>query len=366
MTIEFDEERWEKVKQTHRAWWNGELERPLYHAVLTGAPSDREPSTERYHDYAAFYDLATPVEKIVDAWDYNLSTQRWLGDAFPNIWLNFGPGVIAAFLGAKLESHIEGNTVWFHPREHLNIGDIHFEYDAENVWLKRIRSLAAAAHERWNGMVQVGMTDLGGNLDILSIFRPGERLLLDFCQNPEEVKRLTWELHELWMCYFEKINDMLQPLNPGYSCWTPLFCEEPWYMLQCDLCYMISPAMFDEFAKPELAKSCDRFPRSLYHLDGKGQLAHLDSLLAIKSLGGVQWVYGTGQPDGGHWSDVYRKILDAGKNLQLLGETNGRNEPEDVLADRREQWGRVFRVIYGDWNADAKQFEALLKHYRVV
>jgi 5-methyltetrahydrofolate--homocysteine methyltransferase len=68
-------------------------------------------------------------------------------------------------------------------------------------------------------------------------------------------------------------------------------------MLSSDFSYLIGPAMFDEFVKPGLADSCRRLPHSFYHLDGPGQLAHLDSLLAIAELDGIQWVPGAGQPE---------------------------------------------------------------------
>jgi len=63
--------------------------------------------------------------------------------------------------------------------------------------------------------------------------------------------------------------------------------------------------------------TCRRLGHSFYHLDGVGQLPHLDALLAIPELEGVQWVMGDGQPDAEHWGHVYRKIRAAGKLLQV-------------------------------------------------
>ena len=37
-----------------------------------------------------------PAEQIVDRWEYYLSGQYYLGDAFPSVWPNFGAGVVAA------------------------------------------------------------------------------------------------------------------------------------------------------------------------------------------------------------------------------------------------------------------------------
>ena len=164
------------------------------------------------------------------------------------------------------------------------------------------------------------MTDLGGVLDILHSFRPGEGLLVDLCENPDEVKRLVWEIHDVWWRYFAEINDVLQPANQGYTAWMPILSAEPYYMLQSDFSYMLGPAMFDEFVKPELAASCKKLANAFYHLDGRGQLANLDSLLEIEQLKGVQWVPGDGQPGFTEWPEVYRKIRDAGKLIQLWGD----------------------------------------------
>jgi len=143
-------------------------------------------------------------------------------------------------------------------------------------------------------------------------------LLFGLYDSPEDVKRLAGEGHRVWWHYFDELNRVLRPVNPGYTAWTPLFSEEPCYMLQCDFAYMLGPDMFDEFVKPELAASCRRLKNSFYHLDGIGQLPHLDSLLEIPELKGVQWVPGDGQPEITKWPEVYRKIRQAGKLIQFF------------------------------------------------
>lgn len=114
------------------------------------------------------------------------------------------------------------------------------------------------------------------------------------------------------------MNRIIQPAHPGYTSWTPIYSETPSYMLQCDFSYMISTDMFDEFVKPELAATCKKLANPFYHLDGVGQLKHLDSLLEIPELKGVQWVLGAGQPGVSEWPEVYRKIRDAGKLIQFF------------------------------------------------
>lgn len=357
MSIDFNYDRWEKIKEDARRWWAGELDRPLIQLTLggrePGRPMPKTPSPAR--DRTA-YDLSVSPEEIVDRWDYNLSCVKFMGDAFPSVWSDFGPGVVAAFMGSKTEA--ANGTVWFYPETTQEIAEIEFEYDAENLWLNRIKEIYRVAMERWEGLVQLSMTDLGGNLDVLSTFRPGEKLLLDLYDHPDEVKRLTWDAHKMWWKYFDEFNKILQPINQGYTAWAPIFSEITYYMLQCDFCYMISPEMFDEFVKPEIAASCKRLGNPFYHLDGPGQLPHLDSLLRLEELKGVQWVPGSGQPGVTAWPEVYRKIRDAGKLIQTWGDFH-------TLDTYVEQLGSAKGIVIfcGGHVSQEKEAEAFLKKY---
>jgi 5-methyltetrahydrofolate--homocysteine methyltransferase len=334
MTIDFDAKRWQRMEDNYSAWWAGQLNRPLISMTLTGnTPSMPQPAVPIY-GFDSFHGSEVSAEQIVDTWQWTLEEQQYLGDAFPCVRPNFGPGVIAAFLGCNLHSSLEANTTWFHPARTCEPGELNFVLDENNYWYRRVRDVVQAADERFSGLVQVGMTDLGGNLDILSSFRPAELLMFDLYDCPDEVERLTWQAHERWWECFAALH-AAQPQNPGYSAWTPLFSKQPYYMLQCDFCYMISPEMFDRFVKPELAASCRRLENAFYHLDGPGQLPHLDSLLEIPELDGVQWVPGAGQPDITHWPEVYRKIHRAGKKIQFFtAQAENGCEALDVIADQ--------------------------------
>jgi len=335
MPIHFTAQRWQTIKDTYRAWWAGKLSRPLFNISVRDAdPGQAEPALPARH-FTSFYDLSVPAEAIAERWEYDLSCQRFLGDGFPSIWPNFGPGVAAAFLGAELRNDFDSVTTWYYPRETREVSDWRWTFDPENVWLRRVEDITRAARARFNGMVQVGMTDIGGNLDMLSSFRPSEALLYDLIDDPESVKARTWELHDLWWRYFRHFEQILYPTNPGYTAWASIFSEVPYYMLQCDFCYMIGPDMFDEFVKPELVATCRKLAHPFYHLDGIGQLPHLDSLLAIPELKGIQWIPGTGAPETHLWPEVYRKIRDAGKLIQLFANQSSYGlDIIDVLADQ--------------------------------
>lgn len=53
-------------------------------------------------------------------------------------------------------------------------------------------------------------------------------------------------------------------------------------------------------------------------LGGKGEIPHLDHLLSIERLRGVQWIPGDGQPAPHEWLPLLKRIRDGGKLCQLF------------------------------------------------
>ena len=329
MGIPFDSRTWGRHRDVYGRWWDGQLDRPIINVTVRTDDPGRPAPAAPFHFFTSEYSMDVPAEQIVDAWDYHLSSYRYPGDSFPHVWVNFGPGVMTEFMGGIATPGKD--TVWFGPADHRPIEQLELRPRPHSPYLDRVLELSRQAVRRWSGLVQLSMTDLGGNLDILSSFLEASRLAVDLYDHPRHVERLVWQAHEAWFHYFGLINEVLKPANPGYSTWCPIFCPRPWYMLQCDFSYMISPAMFAQFVRPELQASCRRLGDAFYHLDGPGQLAHLDLLLEIPELRGIQWVPGAGQPDWRYWPEVYRRIRAAGKLIQVYGPPL---ETLDVLADQ--------------------------------
>ena len=354
MPIDFSPERWQKVRENYVRWWQGELDRPLVPVLVSGRDPGRPCPPAPLLAQETCTELSWSAEELIDRIDYELESLDFLGDAYPYFNMDcFGPGVGAAFLGARLDNST--GRVWFFPAEARPIKDIHFEYDPHNPWLRRVKDLYRAGMERWQGQVLMGMTDLGGNLDILSAFRPSEQLLMDLYDYPDEVERLLWEAHEMWWKFYDELNAVLQPVNPGYSDWGTIYSDRPSYMLQSDFSYMIGPKMFQRFALPELQATCQRLGRSFYHLDGTGQIPHQPYLLGIEDLDGMQWVPGDGKPDCANWPEVYRPIRAAGKRIQVI---NGGFHALDAL---RDQLGSLKGVHYRGYDLFVQQDKRVLQ-----
>ncbi|HQK73172.1 MAG TPA: hypothetical protein PL044_05290 [Clostridiales bacterium] len=320
MPIHFDKDRWAQVRENYVRWWKNELNRPIVALTIFDEYPDREQPSAPCLSQQSCADFSFSPDELIDRLDYELSALTFLGDSFPMVNLScFGPGVEAAFLGAKLDN--SRGAVWFYPPDNApaDISELHFEYDPNNRWFCRIKDICAAAVKRWKGNVLVGMPDVGMGLDLLASFRTTEQLLFDLVDSPNEVKRLLGELNGLWMKYYVEIDAVMQPYSPGYTDWAGIYSDKPFYTLQSDFSYMIGTPMFNEFTRPTIERLCQTLTRSVYHLDGISQLPHLDSLLAIKELDGVQWVPGDGRPDMRHWPEVYKKIHAAGKKIQIFG-----------------------------------------------
>ena len=300
---------WKKLCSAWESWHRGESRSPMFNiSVIPPAGSAKPP-----HAYLSMYDFSIPAAEILDEIETYLEHCTYLGGAYPSVWLNFGPGVLAAMVGG--EGHNGMNTVWFTPGKWSGMSPdrIHPRLDRSSPWFRRVEEFLLTGRER-KGRFHIGCTDLGGTLDVVYSLIPGEDLLYALYDSPEEIKRLSGEIHEAWFEAFDYFGGLL-PENHGFSAWDGTFSVQPYYMLQCDFCYMISPEMFGEFVLPELRQSCKRLERSFYHLDGKGELPHLPQLLEIEELDGIQWVPGAGNGTPLDWLDVYRMIAATDKKM---------------------------------------------------
>ena len=312
----FSDADWARIERDWTAWWHGTLERPLVY-IVTRDPAQIDDAW--ISSNLVQFSLDTPLDDLLDHFEARLDAVAYHGDAFPHWWLNAGAGIVAAFLGSSLSYSPEaGGTTWFWPLGAASLAEIQPVYDPDNDWWRHCQAVMDAAVRRWGDGVTIGQTDLGGNLDILASLRGTHELLMDLHDAPEEVDRLTRTITQLWMRYYDELDAIIQRGRRGGSYWAGFWSPGRGYMLQSDFCYMISPAMFERFMLPDLRACCEFLEYPFYHLDGKGQLIHLERILSIPSLCGVQWQPGDGQPLADDWLDVLKQIRDAGKLCQVF------------------------------------------------
>ncbi len=315
--INFTDDDWERIRRDWTSWWDGDIDRPM--VMIENVNTLMGANDELSEDFL----LHKPVDEVIDYFQARLETGNYYGESWPRYFPNFGPGFMAAFLDAKVVPMPDQHTVWFEAKEQVPIDRLHFAYDPDSVWWKRIQDITRTAVERWGDRVSMAHTDLGGNADILASFRTSNQLLLDLYDAPEEVLRLTGEITDLWKRYYDELYEIIKPCGRGTSNWAGIWSPERTYMTQSDFCYMISPAMFEKFVLPDLSSICGDMTHGFYHLDGKGQIPHLDMLLSLDSLAGIQWIPGGGQPPTEEWMPLLKRIIDGGKRCQVFVTTEG-------------------------------------------
>jgi hypothetical protein len=308
---------WETVQQRHTAFWEREVidrccvsatvpaKEPIAGSSLNG-PGD--PEAEELIDYW------TNPERILERHLYLFDQTHFGADALPRIWVNLGPGITAAYLGSSV--HLSKETIWFEPFIKDWQHDSYL-FDPRSIWWERTKAITAALTRESGGDFLVSITDLSGAADIMCHLRGTEQLCIDLIEQPEEIKNVRdYIMQVLSSCYAE-LYDTTSQITNGSVCWLDLWAPGTQMVLQCDFCTMISPPMFQEFFLPEIAQQCREFEYPIYHLDGPGEIKHLDALLSIKELKAIQWVPNPGDGAVGKWLPMFKKIQQAGKGLYL-------------------------------------------------
>jgi len=344
---------WDEAKELFAAWWEGEIKRPLIHVI---APAGPQPPYDGW-EFCRFQDEPEEAVRRFERW---CESTHFGGLAYPNLWINFGPGVLAALLGAQ--PIFDGKTVWFgnqRGRGAFSLREIaDAELDRGSVWWRKVVSATRAALEAHRGKFVVGMTDIGGVLDVIAALRGTVEVLKDMYRDPQGLLRAIENVTRVWLeCYNELHRLMTEYGHEGTSAWMGLWSPQKWYPLQCDISYMLPPSKFEEFVVPHLREQCDYLDHPLYHWDGPGQLVHLPSLLKLDFVA-LQWVPGAGEELQGHdcgspkWYGVYRRVLEAGKGLVL-----------SMLPWRVEGFVKAFaraRVIIQTWGPSVSEAERLV------
>ncbi|MCC6581789.1 MAG: hypothetical protein IT440_15260 [Phycisphaeraceae bacterium] len=258
---------------------------------------------------------------------YNLSRTCFGGDAFPKIETYIGAGDLAAMIGCKW--HFAPSTVWFEPC--ITDPDNHppFQLDRQSQAFRCLTAIVSEAVRRSRGRFLVTIPDLVENFDILSALRDPQTLLYDCVDRPEWVEQRIASINAVFFEVFDHLYEMVRDDRGGnaycaFGIWGPGKTAK----VQCDACAMFGPETFARFVKPALTEQCRQLDYPMYHLDGPQCIVNLDELLSIEPLRAIQWTCGVANEPVSHprWFDMYRRILKAGKSLQIH-----HVEPEKVI-----------------------------------
>ena len=275
-------------------------------------------------DSAAVYRAPkSPEEEFLDieyrynAFKHNVQNSGYLGEGIPLFFSNYGPGCMAACLGGSFS--LSRGTVWFGENPIIEDWDNPPKviYNEDNILWRSLKEMQKKCAS--DADVYFSITDIGGVMDVISALRGTEDLLYDLYDYPDELKEFSRKIAAAWFRAYDQQAKTLREAGVPYNTWMNIPSSKPWYPLQCDFGYMINPKHYEEFVLPDIIDEVNYLDRSIYHLDGVGQLPHVDMLLDIEKLGGIQWVPGSGSEPltDEKWFPLYRKIQDKKKNIVM-------------------------------------------------
>ncbi len=350
---------WEGTKEKFKNYWKHQnAGRPLMCVIA------RKPEVEQYSDgtpveggyldqicQGKYYNMPKELfwtdmedkyqnaQRIVDRYRYFCDTHYFLGESFPNLNIDFGPGSLAAYLGSEIG--FKEDTVWFNKCLESWEGVPKLAFDPENEWFKKHIQLARDCRELAGNDFYVDMPDLMENIDVLASLRGAQDILFDLLDEGKMIGERIQEVTDLYYEYYDRFYDVIKDEEGGnaytvFQIWGPGKTVK----LQCDFSAMMSPEDFRRYIQPSLRVQSEKADHVLYHLDGPAAIKHMDALMEIDGIDALQWTSGDAGPDGTlpDWDVIYDKAIAAGKSI----------------------WVKVYSGEFEDW---IKNVDRIVKKY---
>ena len=335
--MQFCERYAEIITRFDRYWEGADTDRPV---MFVTVPKDDPDASAEWPRAAKLTDRFTPEFMLAQA-RAQVAHAAYAAEGFPHFWVNFGPGILHACIGGELAfSSDSPETTWF-PSFLSDIEEFTgLRFEPEGKWWTQIMACTNALLDEAGDQIVVGITDIGGNADILAGAVGTQQLLLDVLERPGVVKAALADAHELWMEAYEANCAAFAGRQDVTSPWWPILSRGRTYMTQCDLNALISPKVFSDLFVDELGATWSELDNGAYHLDGIGTEVQVPALLAQEGLQCIQWVPEPGTSALKH-AKMLRAIQEAGVSV-----TFGITPDEVEQACRELDPRRLYLVVY--------------------
>lgn len=341
-------EDWEQAKKRIEAFWHGEIIDRVCIAITAPRANVKRKEIKAP---ATLEERWTNMDFLLEAAEENIRCTYWGGEAVPAFQPNLGPNVFSAWLGCELK-FAEG-TSWAEPliKDWGSFRELRF--DPENKWWNWMTEITERTAKTGKDKFLVGITDIHGGGDALSALRGTENFCMDLIEHPAEIKKCQEFLKDFWFQIYKELLVLSQKYGQegSYSWlgWSPgKTCP-----LQEDCLALISPKSFKEFFREAIVAETEYLDHSLFHFDGPQCIPHLDLLLEIPTLDGIQWQPGTGHRPMTKWIPLIKKIQQAGKLVYI---DISPQELETILSEVSPKG-----LMIVTWSPSEEEAKALIK-----
>ena len=298
-----------RITQRMEAWWAHEaIDRPVI--LCTANKNPARPMTRRLellHDPYAWFDA-----KFAD-----MTQTHYVGEALPNIRVDFGPVLLGNLVGGKTE--IGSDTTW----THASIDDTwsnapSWKLLETHTWWALLKKLLAMVADDARGRYVVCTPDLGGSGDVLLNLRGAEPLCMDVLHQPQRITEAVQALFASWQRAFKELYRQTVEQHAGVIHWLGLWSNQPYMIPACDFSALISPKDFQRLFLPDVARQAGSVGRAIFHLDGPDAARHINALLEIPEIQAIQFTPGEGTPSVLPWMDMFKTIQAKGRSVLAI------------------------------------------------
>lgn len=313
-----------EVSERFHKWWNFEpMDRPVLEIPLNPQRQVFAPKS----NHASLRDRWLDVEYQVDNAMANIRARDYLAETLPVYMPDIGPDLTSTLWGESIDFGEDTSWALHRVKDEDGWGRIlEIEPDFENPYLQALDKMTALALEKAGDDILVGLYDWHGSLDTMVSLRGPEELCMDLMDDVELMVEVANRISDVFNQALRRNYEMLKAVGQGSTTWAKFYHEGFAYIPSCDFWCLISPEMAKNHIVQTIVTETLALDNSIFHLDGPDALRHIDWLLDFKELSAVQWVYGAGQGTSLDWIDTYKKILDAGKSIQVYAYT-----PDEAL-----------------------------------
>ena len=294
-----------------RAWWLGEPTDRVVASVAAPRAGAKPVSTR-----GSTRDRLIDADTIIHNLRATMTSRFYGGEAFPSYWIFPITMPMSAFLGC--EPIFKETTAWQFPVFDAWDGENWkpIRFDPDNRWWKAICELTRRIAAEPELPCLLSACGLGGISDVIANLWGSEAVLVAMMDDLEGLRGIRDRLIDAFRVMYDHLYEMVLPRQEGYFDWLNVWAPGRMCTSQSDISCMMSSRMFDDLFIEEIRQEAKHVDYFFYHLDGPEAIRHLDSLLDIEELDGIQWVPGAGaSQDPMDWIELFLRIQERGKKI---------------------------------------------------